>query len=364
MGVLLLFVDGVGLGAGNPDANPLLTANLPTWRRLLNSAPLAAAVAEPRPGGEGAWVRACDANLGVAGLPQSATGQTAIFTGENASQAIGRHLNAYPSPNLRRILGRSSVFKQVLAQGRTASFLNAYGPMWFATEAQVRLSLAQELALPEDEVARLEVQAQAEMAREEEERANQRTRSAQSGESSTLSEKMQARERRRQARYRPSASTVAVLAAGLPLRSFADLAAGRAVFHDITHWTMPEHGLEMAPVEPEEAGRRAAVLAREFDFAMHEHFMTDFAGHSQDPDLAARVLQTYDRFVSGVLAHFDPQRDLLLIVSDHGNIEDLSVRTHTRNPVAFIAYGRGAEAACRRTPDLTGVTPAIVGALT
>ena len=52
-------------------------------------------------------------------------------------------------------------------------------------------------------------------------------------------------------------------------------------------------------------------------------------------------LETYDVFLGGVLAGTDLEKQTILIISDHGNIEDLSVRTHTYNPVPFMAIGSG-----------------------
>ena len=74
VGVLLLFVDGVGLGERDPDKNPLLRARL---RRLR----VAQGLPPPDPTG---LLVPTDACMGVPGLPQSATGQTAILAGVNA----------------------------------------------------------------------------------------------------------------------------------------------------------------------------------------------------------------------------------------------------------------------------------------
>jgi hypothetical protein len=72
-----------------------------------------------------------DPRLGVEGLPQSATGQTTILTGENASKLIGRHLNGYPSPRLRDLLAERSIYRQLTGRGATVTFANAYTPTYF-----------------------------------------------------------------------------------------------------------------------------------------------------------------------------------------------------------------------------------------
>ncbi len=49
----------------------------------------------------------------------------------------------------------------------------------------------------------------------------------------------------------------------------------------------------------------------------------------------------------------------IVITSDHGNLEDLSVRTHTRNPVPLAVSGPGA-CAFGDVVDLTGVVDAVI----
>ena len=51
---------------------------------------------------------------------------------------------------------------------------------------------------------------------------------------------------------------------------------------------------------------------------------------------------------------------LLVLCSDHGNIEDLSTHTHTRNPVPLVALGPGADEVLQAAEDIADVTPAIL----
>ncbi|MBI3975273.1 MAG: metalloenzyme, partial [Armatimonadetes bacterium] len=92
MAVLLLFLDGVGLGEEDPQHNPWVRAPTPALRALLGR-PLAG---QERIERDGVLLIPTDATLGVPGLPQSATGQTALLTGLNAPALIGRHVTAYP----------------------------------------------------------------------------------------------------------------------------------------------------------------------------------------------------------------------------------------------------------------------------
>jgi len=78
--------------------------------------------------------------------------------------------------------------------------------------------------------------------------------------------------------------------------------------------------------------------------------------------MAENVLKSLDRFFARLIELIDPKRDLLLVTSDHGNLEDLSTKGHTRNPVPLVAFGRGASH-FRDVTSITGVTPAILSVL-
>lgn len=305
--VFLFFIDGLGIGPDDPDKNPFLAAKLPAFDRLLGGrrptlapGPEAARGPEPIRGPEAVLVPT-DANLGVPGLPQSATGQTALFSGVNAPALIGRHLNAYPSETLRQVLKEKGILRRAVDRGYPATFINAFTRFY--------------------------------------------TDLVESGG------------------RRPSASTVTAMGAGLPLRTVDDLIAGRAVYHDITNEWLIVRGIEVPVIDPETAGRRAAAIARDHKVAMFEHFLTDFAGHAQDMDEAIRILERVDAFLGAFLADYPLGDSLAVISSDHGNVEDLSVKTHTTNPVPTIATGAGRDAFARRITAITDVTPALMDLL-
>jgi hypothetical protein len=115
--VIFVFVDGVGAGIPDPDRNPLARAEL-----LLSR--FADGTGAPLPAGGRAVL--ADACLGVPGRPQSATGQTAILTGENAPAYVGRHVLGFPNAALRELLRARSLFRALAAAGRNAVFANAY----------------------------------------------------------------------------------------------------------------------------------------------------------------------------------------------------------------------------------------------
>jgi hypothetical protein len=270
MGVLLLFIDGLGLGEDEPGKNPVARARLNRLRLLRDrAAPDPAAILVP-----------ADACLGVPGLPQSATGQTSILAGLNAPAAVGRHINGYCTKSLTALLDGRSLFSRVKAAGGEATFANAYTPAFLEK-------------LP---------------------------------------------------RFL-SVSTVATLRAGLTLRTLDDLARGEALFHDYTNRLLPERGYSLPFVTPREAGGRLARLAQRHAFTMYEHFLTDRAGHTQDMARGVEILEDLEEFLDAVLSGMDHSAHLVVLASDHGNLEDLSTNRHTRNPVPALFWGAGAREA-------------------
>ena len=119
--ILLIFVDGVGLAPATAG-NPLEVEPSPHLDRLLGGG-LTSERAQS--GGELA-LGAIDATLGIPGLPQSATGQTALFTGENGAAALGRHVTGFVGPRLRNVIERRGIFRQLARAGVQGTFANAY----------------------------------------------------------------------------------------------------------------------------------------------------------------------------------------------------------------------------------------------
>jgi bisphosphoglycerate-independent phosphoglycerate mutase (AlkP superfamily) len=77
-------------------------------------------------------------------------------------------------------------------------------------------------------------------------------------------------------------------------------------------------------------------------------------------DRAVEVLENLEGLLDGLLAHLDLSRHLVILTSDHGNLEDLSTKRHTLNPVPTLLWGRDAPAVATGIRDLTDVAPAIL----
>jgi 2,3-bisphosphoglycerate-independent phosphoglycerate mutase len=295
--LLFIFVDGLGLGEDDPAGNPVVRAVTPALRALAGG-PLAGHT--PRRSATGMLVP-LDACLGVPGLPQSATGQTALLTGQNAPAYIGRHLTAYPTPSLAALLASHGMMGILRRRGLSVAVANAYTPAYFEAVAARRL--------------------------------------------------------------RHGAITLHALQAGVRLRTVDDLAAGRAVYQDLTNARARDAGADVPVITPEEAGRNLAGIAREHAFTIFEFFQTDLAGHRRIEG-AVEVIERLDRFVGAAVAHADLATTLVVLTSDHGNIEDARTRAHTTNPVPALFIGAGRDLIRDRLHAITDVAPACLALLT
>lgn len=293
--VLLLFLDGVGLGEEDPEHNPWVRARTPALRTLLGR-PLAGRERIER---DRVLLIPTDATLGVPGLPQSATGQTALLTGLNAPALIGRHVTAYPTAALRDLLAQWSLFARLTRAGRTVTLANAYTEEYHQAVAARRL--------------------------------------------------------------RHAAFTSAAVSAGLRLRTIDDLRERRAVFHDLTNARPRQWGYDVPVLTPRASGADLARLAGFHDLTVFEFFLTDLVAHGRLPLGGVQIVELVDELLAGVLDAL-PDGTTLLVASDHGNLEDDRTPVHTLNPVPTLVIGP-ARPHFTQVAAITDIAPAIARAL-
>jgi len=297
MRLLFIFLDGIGLGANSPEINPLARVDMPVMQSLLGGQKLLAATAPFV--GERAALLPLDASLGVNGLPQSATGQTVLLTGVNVPAEIGEHYGPKPNPAVAKYLLNGNLFSQLTKAGKTAALLNGYPPRYFdGVDSGKRLY---------------------------------------------------------------SAIPLAVTSAGLPLFTKDDLYAGRALSADFTGEGWHEMlGFTDAPTyTPIEAGKKLNELAGQYDFSFFEYWASDYAGHKQDMDWAIKQMEVFDGVLGGLIKNWNDDEGLILVTSDHGNMEDLSTRRHTdaKVPGLLIGSSKARAAFASGLPSRTGVPP-------
>ena len=279
MKVIFLFVDGVGIRPPAAD-NPVNPEVCPTFCRLIarHSVPI-------------------DACLGVDGPPQSATGQSTMFTGVNTPRAMGRHCEGFPGPSLRQLIERDNLFLQLRRRHLRFRFADAY------------------LVDTPDELA---------------------------------------------ARRFKSVTTVMALTTPEAISTAADLADDNAVMQDLTRETVQDRRPDIPTITPREAAEHLFAIARANDFTLFEYFQTDVAGHSMDYDRACAVLRSYDLFLSTLTRLTEAAGITLMMTADHGNIEAMDERGHTKNPVPFVVFGPREREIRAPVKSLEDVTPTIL----
>lgn len=243
-----------------------------------------------------------NATLGVGGLPQSGTGQTAIFTGANASKIVGKHFGPYPPTAVRPVIESHNIFRQLKSHGKSVVFANAFPKQFF-------------------------------------DYTNSGTR-------------------------RLTVTTLSCMMADVPLLNIEALRRNEAISADLTRARWPELGFPEIPrISAGDAGHHLAELSAKYDFTLFEYWLTDHAGHGRDMAAAVEVLERFDGFLDGLLSRLDLRSTLIVLISDHGNIEDLSTKSHTRNPVPLVAIGKTRKQLAARIKNLTHLTPALVNIL-
>lgn len=291
--VHIFFMDGVGLGGDDPAVNPFVAARMPHLDGLLGEGWYLAG--RGRIDAERASLVPTDTTLGVGGRPQSATGQAAILTGRNVPALVGEHYGPKPNGAVADVIRAGTLFHEVVAAGGRAALLTPYPRGYFEAVGSGRRLL--------------------------------------------------------------SAVPLAATSAGLRLMDADDLRAGRAISPDFTGAGWRDHlGYDDVPVlSLPEAGRRIAAVAAGYAFSFFEHWPTDQAGHRGTLAEAVAHLEAIDAALGGLLAAWGDARGLLIITSDHGNLEEKGHRQHTRNPVPTILLGQGHAELADEIYDLTDI---------
>jgi len=332
--LLFIFLDGVGIGE-SVDSNPFFAAQsafLPfyttdnTGQRLPDGAP----------------VKAIDATLGVDGLPQSATGQTSLFTGENIPAMLNGHKGSYPDKTMRRIIKEKNLLSRLRNKNLNARYINVY-PFY-----------AKLFTYPHVDID--------------------------ADGSFLFSEKFPPLFKKR-----ISVTTCMSIANRLTPFDETDIIRENALYQDYSNLSLI-HDLEEAqksgkldgllkeaalpglPPSPPPTlplfspGKAAEILfkaSQKYDFLLYEYFQTDVFGHRNTFAERVRLVRQLDRLLGRLISLLDKERDTLLITSDHGNLEDGAALTHTRNPVPLVVWGNRAHELRESIHSLVDVTPAL-----
>lgn len=292
----MIFIDGVGIGEKDYEYNPFFKFGFKIFNEIFKQTPY---IQNQYLEKDGIFVFPSDARMGIEGLPQSGTGQVSIFCGINAPQFVGKHFGPFPYSTTIPIIAEKNIFKTYKDLKLTPYFANAYPKIFF------------------DYIK--------------------------SGKS------------------RLSTTTLSCRLAGLKLNSVTELRQSKALTAEITNerWNQ-KLSYHLKVIKAETAARRLLRIAGNNFFTLYEFYLTDHLGHGRIADEFDSVYNNLDRFLFTILSELQNEDLTLVICSDHGNFEDLSVKTHTLNPALTITAGKYAREVAESIKNLTDIKPSIL----
>ena len=291
----MVFLDGVGIGKRDFEFNPFFKNGFRTFEKIFGTIP---SLENPVIKKDNIFLFPAYATLGISGLPQSGTGQVALFCGFNAPKFAGKHYGPYPFSTTVPILLKENILLHYKNNGGSF-FANAYPKVFF------------------DYI--------------------------------------------NSGRSRLSTTTLTNKRAGIKFNTVSDVRNGKALTAELTNerWNR-KLGYKLPVIKPKTAARRLLRIASKYKFTLYEYYLTDHLGHWRLADEFDKLYSEFDEFIFTLIDEMDNKKTTLVICSDHGNLEDLSVKTHTLNPSLTIAAGKNSEDIFRSVKSIIDIKPAIV----
>lgn len=292
----MIFIDGVGIGKEDKEFNPFFKYGFKTFENIFNKIP---SIDNPFLNSDSYYLKPVDANLGVEGLPQSGTGQVSIFCGVNAAKLVGNHFGPFPHSKTIEVLREKNIFREFLNRNKKVFFANAYPKIFF--------------------------------------------------------------DYLKSGKTRLSATSLSCRLTNIRLNTPSDVRRAKALTAEITNerWNLKLR-YNLPVISAKTAARRLLRISGNYHFTLYEFFLTDHLGHGRIKDELEKVHRNLDDFLLELLTKFNKEKMTIVICSDHGNYEDLSVKGHTRNPALFIAAGRKAKEIAESVKDLTHIKSSII----
>lgn len=292
----MIFIDGMGIGKKDFEFNPFFKYGFETFEKIFGEIPHLESQYLNK---DGVYLFPADARLGVEGLPQSGTGQVSIFCGMNAPKFVGKHFGPFPYSTTIPIIEKENIFKAYKDSDKKVSFVNAFPKVFFdyLKSGKTRLSV----------------------------------------------------------------TSLSCRLTGIKLNTIKEIRRKTALTAEITNerWNR-KLNYQLKIISPEIAARRLLKVAAKNDFTLYEFFLTDHLGHGRIADEFETIYNNLDKFLFSILTEHNSDELTLVICSDHGNIEDLSVKTHTLNPALMITAGKNAKQLAESIKDLSDIKPSII----
>ena len=292
----MVFLDGVGIGKKDESNNPFFKYGFKTFEKIFGTIP---SLNNQRLENGTHFLFPTDATLGVEGLPQSGTGQASLFCGFNAPKFVGKHFGPYPYSTTIPILQKENMLVYFEEKYNSSYFANAYPKAFF------------------DYI--------------------------------------------KSGRSRLSVTTLTCKLAGIKLNRVSDVRTGSALTAELTNERWNQRlGYKLKVIKPKTAARRLLRIAKKYKFTLYEYYLSDHIGHLRLANEFEKLFTELDEFLFTLLKEVNSEQMTLIICSDHGNLEDISVKTHTRNPAITITSGKAARAIAESVTDITQVKEAII----
>jgi len=296
--VILIFLDGVGIGKTDEVNNPFFKFNFRTFTEIFGDIP---SLSNSNIDCKDKFIFPTDTIMGVMELPQSGTGQTSIFCGINSQKFLGKHFGPFPHSSLHKFIKSDNIFLDALKKNKKPFFANAYPQIYFDY--------------------------------------------LEKGYS------------------RVSVPTLCCLYSGMPLNKYENLLKGEALSPEIdNHRWVSKLKYKLPILSPEQAAFNLLLMVEKYDLVLYEYFFTDYLGHGRLKDDFKNFFNSLDLFLSAVLSNYD-KNTTILIFTDHGNFEDLSLKTHTLNPGLTISAGYMAEKISKSIKDISQIKSFITNEL-
>jgi phosphopentomutase len=294
--ILMLFLDGVGIGKKDFEYNPFFKYGFKSFKDIFGEIP---SVNNPTLTYSNYFLFPTDANLGVEGLPQSGTGQSSLFCGFNAPKFVGKHYGPYPYSTTIPILKEKNILVHFFKKHNSSYFANAYPKLFF------------------DYI--------------------------------------------KSGRSRLSVTTITCKLSGIKLNRVTDVRRGRAITAELTNQRWNERlGYKLPVIKPKTAARRLLKIASQYKFTLFEYYLSDHLGHLRLAKEFERLFFEMDEFLLTLMSELNQKKMTLIVCSDHGNLEDLSTKSHTRNPSLTISAGKNAEKIFNDVKDISQIRSAII----
>jgi hypothetical protein len=304
--LIFIFLDGVGIGKAS-SANPFYAADADYLAFFENGC----ALPDQTP------IKAIDARLGIKGMPMSATGQTALFTGLNVPAILNEHRDSYPDKFMRKIIKENNIFSSLRKNNLKPAFLNAF-------PGSTHLFTPEHIYLCNDGEFRFSPQFKSQFKRS------------------------------------ISVTTCMMIANHMKPFGTMDILREQALYHDFSNQSLDKRTPGLPGFSPEKAAEIIYRVSRNYDMLLYEYFQTDFYGHGFEFEECVTLVRQLNRLIDRLVSLLDKEADTLLLTSDHGNLEDATTQLHTCNPVPLLAWGRKSSELRDRIESIADVKAAVV----